>query len=264
LRAEYSTKTDARRDLGVRNIIDDDGFYPYLKLFASFVRIAGYSGLIVTHDELVVLSERLNSSVARHNNYEVILTILNDVLQGNAQGIGFVLGGTDKFLEDRRRGLFSYEALATRLAPNPFAHDERQDFSGPVIRLQNLSPEDLFVLLQNIRHVFLSGGEQTVEVPDEALVGFMSYSARTLGAEYFKTPRDTIKTFVQFLSTLEQNPNVSWSQVLAGSVAPPSPAPAASKFTPEPETLPPRPADQEAAGEPNEGLEDDELADFTL
>jgi hypothetical protein len=115
LRAEYRTKTEARQDLGVRSIIDDAQFYDYLKLFASFARIAGFAGLLVNINEMGVLSHRLNSSQARNANYEAILRIVNDCLQGNAAGIGFLFGGTDTFLEDRRRGLASYEALATRV-----------------------------------------------------------------------------------------------------------------------------------------------------
>jgi len=147
LRAQYRTKTEARQDLGVRSIVDDAQFYDYLKLFAAFTRLAGYAGLLVNIDEMGVLSHRLNSSQARNSNYEVLLRILNDCLQGNVSGIGFLFGGTNTFLEDRRRGLFSYEALATRLADNVFAATGLKDYSGPVIRLQNLSPEDLFVLV---------------------------------------------------------------------------------------------------------------------
>ncbi|MFI5459780.1 MAG: BREX system ATP-binding domain-containing protein [Isosphaerales bacterium] len=121
LRAEYRTKTEARQDLEVRSIIDDFQFYDYLKLFAAFVRMAGYAGLLINIDEMGMFSHRLNSSQARAANYEVLLRILNDCLQGNVSGLGFLFGGTDTFLEDRRRGLFSYEALASRLADNAFA-----------------------------------------------------------------------------------------------------------------------------------------------
>ena len=127
--------------------------HDYLKLWAGFVRLAGYKGLVVNVDELVVLSHRLSNTIARNKNYEALLRIINDCLQGRAQGIAFVFAGTDECIEDRRRGLFSYEALATRLAPNRFAQDGRQDWSSPVIKLSSLSPEDCFVLLNNIRRV---------------------------------------------------------------------------------------------------------------
>lgn len=217
LRAEYSTKTDARNALGVRAIIDDHGFYDYLKLFAGFVRLAGYCGLLVNLDEMGVLSHRLNSSQARNSNYEVILRILNDCLQGNVEGLGVIFAGTTEFVEDRRRGLASYEALATRLASNTFAVEGVTDTSGPVLSLQNLTPEDLFVLLKNIRHVFAGGEPAEYLVPDEALVAFLNDCARTLGAEFYLTPRDAVKSFVGFLQVMEQNPRLDWRDVLQRS-----------------------------------------------
>ena len=133
LRGEFTTRTEAREALGVRSIIDDAQVYDYLKLWAAFMRLAGYRGLDVNVDELVVLSHRLSNTIARNKNYEALLRIINDCLQGRAQNIAFVFAGTDECIEDRRRGLFSYEALATRLAPNRFAQDGRQDWSSPVI-----------------------------------------------------------------------------------------------------------------------------------
>ncbi len=180
LRAEYRTKTEARRDLDVRSIIDDAQFYDYLKLFAAFVRQAGYTGLLVSLDEMGVFSHRLNSSQARAANYEVLLRILNDCLQGNASGIGFIFGGTNVFLEDRRRGVFSYEALATRLADNGFAKGVLKDFSGPVLRLENLTPEDVFVLLHNVRFVFAMGDSSKYLIDDDGIKQFMQHcSAKT-------------------------------------------------------------------------------------
>jgi hypothetical protein len=214
LRAEYTTKTEARQDLGVRSIIDDQDIYEYLKLLASFVRMAGYSGLLVNLDEMGVLSHRLNSSQARNANFEMILRILNDCLQGNVSGLGFVFAGTDAFLDDKRRGLSSYEALASRLADNAFSISGLKDFSGPVIRLPNLAEEELNVLFRNIRHVFASGDATKYLVPDEALLGFMTHCKKTLGADYYRTPRDAVKGFVGFLSVLEQNPTQNWTAVL--------------------------------------------------
>lgn len=214
LRAEYSTKTEARQDLGVRSIIDDQGIYDYLKLLAAFVRMAGYAGLLVNLDEMGVLSHRLNNSQARNANYEVVLRILNDCLQGSVSGLGFVFAGTDAFLDDKRRGLASYEALATRLATNTFAAQGLKDYSGPVIRLANLTPENLYVLLNNIRNVFASGDDSKQLVPDEGIVAFLEHCSKTLGAEFFRTPRDSVKGFVGFLSVLEQNPGTDWKAVL--------------------------------------------------
>lgn len=213
LRAEFSTKTDARRALGVRTIIDDDNFYDYLKLFARFVSLAGFGGLLVCLDELVNLY-KLASARARSSNYEQILRILNDSLQGSAIGLGFVLGGTPEFLLDPRRGLYSYPALQSRLAENSFTGDGLVDFSGPVIRLANLTPEDLFVLLGKIRHVHASGRVEAYLIPDEGMHAFMEHCQKRIGEQYFRTPRNTIKAFADLLAVLEQNPMVSWQQLL--------------------------------------------------
>ena len=157
LRAEYSTKTEARNALGVRTIISDTSFYDNLKLMSLFVRQAGYRGLLVFLDEAVNLY-KLNSKQARESNYEQILRILNDCLQGNADHLGFLMGGTPDFLLDTRKGLYSYEALESRLAENTFARKAGVvDYSSPVLRLDNLTPEELYILLKNIRSVFASG-----------------------------------------------------------------------------------------------------------
>ena len=214
LRAEFTTKTDARAELGVRRIIDDENFYDSLKLIAAFCIKAGYTGLLVNLDEMVVLSHRLPSARARQANYEAILTMLNDCLQGSVKNLGFVLGGTDEFLEDKRRGLYSYEALRSRLAENRFAGQGVKDFSGPVLRLQNLSPEDLFVLLRNIRHVHAFGDETKYIVPDDALKAVLKKASETLGADYYKTPRDIIRSFVGLLNVLDQNPGRDWQSFL--------------------------------------------------
>lgn len=214
LRAEFSTKSEARKDLGVRTIIDDDSFYDYLKLMAAFVRIAGYTGLFICLDELIVLSHRLNHKVARNNNYEALLRILNDTLQGSVQGLGFLFAATDDCLFDKRRGLFSYEALATRLAPNRFAGDGLTDFSGPVITLCNLSPEDCYVLLDNVRRVHARGDATKYALPDEGIEKYMADCQRRMGAAHFQTPRETVKDFVGLLNTIEQNPQAKWHEVL--------------------------------------------------
>ncbi|WP_010543772.1 ATP-binding protein [Sphingomonas elodea] len=218
LRAEYPTKTEARQAVQVRSIIDDANIYDTFKLLSAFVRIAGYSGLLVVFDEMVNLY-KLQSSQARNQNYEQLLRILNDVLQGNVEGLGFVFGGTPEFLLDSRRGLYSYQALQSRLAENSFATEGRIDMSGPVLRLQSLSPEDLLVLLSNIRSVFALGDATANLVPDEALTAFMDHCSKRIGEAYFRTPRNTIKAFVQFLSVLQQNPGTRW-QDLIGGVAP--------------------------------------------
>lgn len=209
LTAQYGTKTEARQDLGVRSIINDDSFYSYLKLYSLFFRAAGYSGLLVNLDEMVVLSHRLNNSITRNSNYEAILTILNDCLQGNAQGIGFLFGGTPEFITDERRGLYSYEALKSRLAENQYANERYRDYSSPVLRLSQLTQEELFILLSNIKNVFQHGNEGRVLITDDGIKQFMSDCYRKIGAEYFLRTRDITKRFASLLSMLEQYPENS-------------------------------------------------------
>jgi hypothetical protein len=215
LRAEYSTKTDARKDLGVRSIISDSSFYDALKLMSLFIRQAGYTGLLVNLDEMVNLY-KLSSTQARTSNYEQILRILNDCLQGTAEHIGFLLGGTPEFLLDPRKGLYSYEALQSRLAENSFAQKVGVvDYSSPALHLANLTPEELYILLKNIRHVFASGDTSKYLVPDEALKAFLYHCSQTIGEAYFRTPRNTIKAFIDMLAILEQNSSMTWNSLIA-------------------------------------------------
>ena len=176
--------------------------------------------MLVMLDELVNLY-KLQNSQARNQNYEQILRIVNDALQSNTKGIGFVMCGTPEFLLDTRRGMYSYEALQSRLAENAFATGGLIDLSGPIIRLQNLSPEDLHVLLGNIRAVFAGGDPAKNLVPDAALGAFMEHCNRRIGEAYFRTPRNTVKSFVQFLAVIEQNPGTDWKALLGNvDVAP--------------------------------------------
>jgi hypothetical protein len=228
LRAEYSTKTEARENLGVRSIIDDGSFYDYLKLFAAFARIVGYSGLIVCLDELVVLSHRLNNRTARENNYEAILHIVNDCLQGNVEGVGFLFAATDECITDKRRGLFSYEALATRLASNRFAGEGIVDFSGPVLNLANLTPEDCYVLLLNLRRVHAGGDESKYLLTNDGIEVYLQSCQQRMGAAYFQTPRDTVKDFIGLLNVLQQNPSADW-RALIGQLKTEAPSPSESE-----------------------------------
>lgn len=214
LRAEYSTKTDARNDLGIRSIISDTSFYDALKLMSLFVRQAGYAGLLINLDEMVNLY-KLQSTQARTSNYEQILRILNDCLQGSAQYIGFILGGTPEFLLDTRKGLYSYEALQSRLAQNRFAQQAGViDYSAPTLHLASLTPEELYILLENLRNVFAGGDPDKYLVPDEALHAFLMHCSQTIGDAYFRTPRNTIKEFLNMLAVLSQNAAITWDSLI--------------------------------------------------
>lgn len=237
LRAEYTTKTEARQDLGVRTIIDDASFYDSIKLLARFLRLAGLGGLVATLDELVNLY-RINNSQARQSNYEQILRILNDCFQGGAEGIAFLFGSTPESVSNSRRGLYSYQALASRLAENRFAKEGLVDLSSPVINLPSLTPEEVHVLLENLAAVFASGTEKPAPIPPEGLDAYLDHCSRQVGARYFLTPRETVRQFVEFLHVVDQNPGVTWQSLLGGI------------------TL--------AADGPGDSGEDDEFASFKL
>ena len=214
LLGEFATKTEAKLALGVRSIISDASFYDQLKLMGRFMRLAGYSGLLVCLDELVNLYKITNPH-SRNANYEQILRILNDSLQGTTEGLGFILGGTPEFVTDTRRGLYSYEALKSRLAENKFAKNHNLvDFSGAVIPLSRFSHDEFLVLLHNLVNVHASGVEANYLVPEEALQAFMHHCHKQIGDESFRSPRNTIKEFLDLLATLEQNPQVSWEELL--------------------------------------------------
>jgi hypothetical protein len=246
LRGEYATKTEARRDLGVRTIVTDANVYDQLKLLARFVRLSDYAGLFIFLDELVNLFKLANTQ-ARTSNYEQVLRIVNDTL-GGSEGIGFLLGGTPEFLMDPRRGLYSYEALRSRLSENQFAQEGRVDYRGPVLRLPNLSPEDLFVLLQNIRNVQALGEQSDYLIPDEGIEAFMRHCSEKVGEAHFRTPRSSVRAFVNLLMVIDQNPGVQWSDLID-----------AVELDSEqnPDLLP-------LEGEGSDGDADDELATFRI
>ena len=215
LKAGYTTKNDTLRDLGIREFISDSSFYNTLKLYSVLVRKAGYKGLLICVDEMVNLY-KIPNSISRKANYEEILSMLNNTLQGSFSNIGFIMGGTPEFLTDNIRGLYSYEALKSRLSENSFSKQLGvTDYNSVVLRLASLTKEELYLLLTNLRHVFASGNEEKYLVPDEALLAFLHHCSNKIGESYFRTPRTTIKSFLDLLSILEQYPNYKWSDMIS-------------------------------------------------
>ena len=214
LRGEYSTRTEARQALGVRTIIDDRHRLRCLEVARGFRAVGRIWRPVrrVRRARQPVQAPERASRATRTSSRSC--AFLNDVLQGNVRGLGFALGGTPEFLLDTRRGLYSYQALQSRLAENAFAKGGLIDLSGPVVRLQNLTPEDMLILLTNIRTVFASGDPARHLVPDEALASFMEHCNGRIGEAYFRTPRNTIRAFVQLLAVLEQNPGIDWRTLL--------------------------------------------------
>lgn len=215
LRGEYSTKTEARGALGmpVSTIIDDDNWYDYLKLWASLVRQMGYRGLVVFIDECVNLY-KITHRVSRENNYEKILAMFNDTLQGRAPGLALILGGTPQFLEDSRRGLFSYEALRSRLCDSRFALDGFKNLIGPVIRLRRLSNDELFALIKRITGLYAQNYNWTPRITEDEMVQFMNLCLDRAGADAMITPREMLRDYMTVLNILMQNENARFGDIV--------------------------------------------------
>lgn len=230
LRGEFSNKTEAKAQLGfsVSTIIDDENWYDFIKLWSLFSRHIGYAGLIVYIDECIILYKIVNR-VARESNYEKILTIFNDTLQGRAEGLGVIFGGTPQFLEDTRRGLFSYEALRSRLTDSRFADVGFKTFSSPVIRLRRLSDNELYALLTRLARLHASQSGEQVRLSDEENKRFLSDCLSKLGAGDMITPREIIRDYLTMLNILRDNPEATFEAVLsARSASAPSPKEAPS------------------------------------
>lgn len=208
LRGEYRTKTEARRELGVNACIADDSWYDYLKLLAEFLTGAGYKGLVVMIDELVNLY-KIPNSVTRQNNYEKILTMYNDTLQGKAHHLGIIMGGTPQSIEDRRRGVYSYEALRSRLTQGRFASEGLSDMLAPVIRLNPLTYEELLVLIEKLADIHAGYFEYQRSLTEDDLVSFLQIEFGRVGSDSHLTPREVIRDFIELLDIVYQNPDAS-------------------------------------------------------
>lgn len=212
-RGEYRTKTEARRELGITTIIGDEDWYDYIKLLARFLVGAGYAGLVVLVDELVNLY-KIPHAISRQYNYETILTMYNDALQGRAEYLGIIMSGTPQTVEDRRRGLYSYEALRSRLSQGRFGREGRVDLLAPVIRLQPLTHEELFVLTEKLAdiHAGLFGYERMLTEDD--LAEFLQLELGRVGAQSHITPREVIRDFIEMLDIMMQDSTATVSGLL--------------------------------------------------
>lgn len=212
-RGEYTHKTEAKQELGVNIIISDSDWYEYLKLFASFFRQAGYAGLIIMIDELVNIY-KIPNSISRQYNYEKILTMYNDTLQGKAKYLGILMGGTPQAIEDRRRGVYSYEALRSRLAEGKFSQAGARDMYAPVIKLDPLTAEEMLVLTEKLAdmHAGLYGYQKTIT--DDDLAKFIKIEYARIGADTNITPREVIRDFIEMLDIVWQNPGTTIEYLL--------------------------------------------------
>lgn len=213
IRGEYRTKSEARAELDSSTIISDDDWYDYVKLIARFLVCSGYKGMLVLIDELVNLY-KIPNAITRQYNYEKILTMYNDTLQGKAQYLGMIMGGTPTSIEDRRRGVFSYEALRSRLAQGRFARDDLKDMLAPIIRLQPLTYEELLVLIEKLMQIHAGYFGWTPTLTENDLVDFLKIEFGRVGADTHLTPREVIRDFIELLDILCQNPDANVAELL--------------------------------------------------
>ncbi len=212
-RGEYATKREAKEELGVNILITDDNWYEYLKLFAVFFRLAGYAGMMIFIDELVNLY-KIPNAITRQYNYEKLLTMYNDTLQGKARYLGIVMGATPQAIEDKRRGVYSYEALRSRLAEGKFSRPGARDLLAPVIRLEPLTPEEMLVLCEKLcaMHAGLYGYQRSLSTQE--LADFIKLEYGRIGADQNITPREIIRDFIELLDLLYQNPSLTLGELM--------------------------------------------------
>lgn len=216
-RGEYATKREAKEELGVNILITDDNWYEYLKLFAVFFRLAGYAGMMIFIDELVNLY-KIPNAITRQYNYEKLLTMYNDTLQGKARYLGIVMGATPQAVEDKRRGIYSYEALRSRLAEGKFSRPGARDLLAPVIRLEPLTPEEMLVLCEKLcaMHAGLYGYQRSLSTQE--LADFIKLEYGRIGADQNITPREVIRDFIELLDLLYQNPSLTLGELMESEV----------------------------------------------
>ncbi|AJS60970.1 ATP-binding protein [Paenibacillus sp. IHBB 10380] len=213
LRGEFATKTEAKKEMGVGVIINDDNWYDYMKLWSEFVAHIGYKGLLLFIDEGVNLY-KITNSVSRQSNYEKLLMMFNDTMQGKAEHLGIFMGGTPQFVEDTRRGLYSYDALRSRLVEGRYGSEGLKNYTGPMIRLDMLSHEEILILLQKLRSIHSMQYGYTAQLTDDQLVQFMELAVGRMGADELLTTREVVRDFMDLLNTLYQNPEKSFDDLI--------------------------------------------------
>jgi len=212
-RGEYPSRKEAKQDLGINWIVTDESWYDFLKIFATFMVGAGYQGVLIMVDELVNIF-KIPNSISRNNNYEKLLMMYNDALQGKAQHIGFLMGCTPQCVEDRYKGIFSYEALRSRLAEGHFSSDYFTDLSAPIIKLSMLSQEEMFVLIEKLRSIHADLYNYEPRLSDKDMLYFLEVEYNRVGADTHITPREIIRDFIELIGILHQNPEKNIVEVL--------------------------------------------------
>ena len=217
-KGEYELKSDVRRDLGITNMVSDANWYDFIKIWAEFAHRIGYKGLVVFIDEGVVLY-KIQNRVARSNNYERLLSMFNDIMQGKSSYLSMYVCGTPEFIEDPDRGLYSYEALRSRLVSGKFENGY-DNYLGPVINLRPLTNEEVFVLLRTLRGMHEQRYGYKSEIDDSMLETYLKTVTCAIG-QGMVTPREITRDFISLLDTMHQNPDVTFSELVEGRVVSP-------------------------------------------
>lgn len=215
LRGEYNNKTEAKNELGINLIISDEDWYEYIKIFAEFMVMAGYKGMMMLIDELVNIY-KIPNQIARQYNYEKILTLYNDTLQGKAKYLGIIMGGTEQCVEDTKRGIFSYEALKSRLEDSRFSDDSCRDFLAPIIRLKALTPEEMTILIEKLTQIHSNLYDYQASITENDMVEFIKAEYARIGADSHITPREVIRDYIELLNTLYQYPDKRLLEIING------------------------------------------------
>lgn len=215
LRGEYNNKTEAKNELGINLIISDEDWYEYIKIFAQFMVMAGYKGMMLLIDELVNIY-KIPNQIARQYNYEKILTLYNDTLQGKAKYLGIIMSGTIQCVEDTKRGIFSYEALKSRLEDSRFANNSCRDFLAPIIRLEALTPEEMTILVEKLTNIHCDLYNYQTSITEQDMIEFIKAEYARIGADSHITPREVIRDYIELLNTLYQYPDKKLLEIING------------------------------------------------
>ncbi len=217
LRGEYTTKTQAKSALRVSDIIDDENWYDYIKLWCAFFKKIGYSGFCVFIGECVNLY-KISNRISREKNYEKLLSMFNDSLGGRAPGLAIFMGGTPQFLEDPRRGVYSYEALRSRLNDRGYAvKSELKNYMGPIIRLRRMSDNELLALVKRITILHSQYHKAEERITSEEMLRFVKICSDRAGADTLITPREIIREYISLLDLMLQNPETSFNEIIGDS-----------------------------------------------
>lgn len=213
-KGEYDSKNDIRKELGISLIINDENWYDIIKLWSGFFRSIGYKGLVVFIDEGIILY-KLQSKQSRQNNYERLLTIFNDIMQGRSSYLSIYVCGTPEFIEDQNRGLYSYGALRSRLTTGRYENGY-DNYLGPVINLRPLTNEELFVLLKTVKGLHEQRYDYTSEIDDAKMETYLRSVIANSASPSLLTPREVTRDLISLLDTLHQNPGLRFDDLIGG------------------------------------------------